>query len=104
MLATKESIASICCAWVVVVAIDSVVVDDSCSSVAPVSCASIVVIDINRSEYASSNTIAGIDSARVVVVANNWGRDNSLIGIAGNSFASIESYWWQLDGNELTST
>jgi hypothetical protein len=81
VLATKESIARVCCAWVVVVANDSVVVYDSCCSVAGDSSASIESHwwQTNRNKLTSTCRIANIASASVVIIADSIDMNTSFV-------------------------
>jgi hypothetical protein len=89
VLATQQSIAGVNSARILVIADDGFVFDLSVSVVAPISSASILVININRLVDAAKEWTAWIDSARIVVVTVNSAVNTSHLRNASSTSTSI---------------
>jgi hypothetical protein len=89
VLASFYDVASISCARIRVVTIDSIVVNCSSCSIAIVFCASIIVVNVYVSVEASVTSVASISCARISIITNNRSRNTSFHCIASFSCAFV---------------
>jgi hypothetical protein len=77
-------------ARILVITNNSIMVNSSSCSITPVGCASVVVVNVDRSENTeSSGLIATVCGARIVIITRNRCLNNSCLAIASNMYARI---------------